>query len=178
MKTSVPTHSSSRLCASASISSLSKGQRWSRLPETGGKGQAGAQPRGRWGPGHLSTRGKGWLCALGRGAGVATGAAWLWGWGVSPLGPRHVGVRQTQGGAGPGQSGRHGRFGEGDSWKPRLPCPTSLAHSGLPFALSPRAQSHPCPWGGAPSPAVSLVWTPGHSRELAGSLRAVASRIN
>lgn len=56
--------------------------------------------------------------------------------------------------------------------------PTSLAHSVLPFTLSPRAQSHPCPRGGAPSPAVSLVWTPGHSRELAGSLWAVASRIH
>ena len=169
MKTSVPTYGSSRLCASASISSLSKGQRWSRLPETGGKGQAGAQPRGRWGPGHLSTRGKGWLCALGRGAGVVTGAAWLWGRGMSPLGPSRAGGRAD--GTAHSVKVTAGR-------KPRLPCPTSLAHSGLPFALSPRAQSHPCPWGGAPSPAVSLVWTPGHSRELAGLLRAVASRIN
>lgn len=114
MKTSVPTHSSSRLCASASISSLSKGQRWSRLPETGGKGQAGAQPRGRWGPGHLSTRGRGWLCALGRGAGVVTGAAWLWGRGMSPLGPSRAGGRAD--GTAHSVKVTAGR-------KPRLPCP-------------------------------------------------------
>lgn len=42
-KKRVPTHGL-WLCASESTCSLSKGQGWSCLPETGGKGWVGAQP--------------------------------------------------------------------------------------------------------------------------------------
>lgn len=98
-KNFIPTHGL-WLCASESTCSLSKGQSWSCLPETGGKGKGwdggtALWQVGGWEPKHTV---EGWGCVHrdGRSAVVTTGAAWVWGWGTEPTRPRHDGVSQKR----------------------------------------------------------------------------------
>ena len=87
MKTNfIPTHGL-WLCASESTCSLSKGQSWSCLPETGGKGQDWDTARGQvggWEPKHTAGGDGSVHAGAGGSTVVATGAAWVWGWGAEP----------------------------------------------------------------------------------------------
>lgn len=85
-KNFIPTHGL-WLCASESTCSLSKGQSWSCLPETGGKGGDGGtapQQVGGWEPKHTAGGDASVCTGVGGSVVVATGAAWVWGWGTEP----------------------------------------------------------------------------------------------
>lgn len=123
------------LCASESTCSLSKGQSRSCLPETGGEGEGGAQPCGRWGAGNLNTVEGGSVCTRVGGS----GGGWCCpgvGPGAEPTAPRHDGAHR--GDTGRPQGGwQESRLSAGDREKEAL-----VSHAPAPASRAPASSTH------------------------------------